>query len=984
MEKSKKIISLLLALIMTLSVFTIVPFSAGAAQADVSPVGAPESYTDIHVGDTLFPEFEDGVDTAYFKFIPEQDMPIIFTSRSSFGVTAYLYDAEMNQLAFSEESSYDLDRAGGFNFKIAYDVSAGNTYYFGVKYKSFSFFDVQLRELPEIRVGETAAAMFAKGGDYAYFKFVPEQDMTIDFTSLSDSDTYGYLYDADMNLLTYHENRRGSFDIVYDVTAGNTYYLCAYYSYGGSVNVQLTIKKDPEIKPTEPPTQSPTDAPTEPSTDAPTEPSTDVPAQVINSGTTGDCTWTLDDEGVLTISGNGAMADYYWSSTAPWGESITEVIIQDGVTNIGNYAFEYCEELTSVTIPDTVTSIGESAFTGCSGLTGVTIPDTVTSIGEYAFAGCSGLTSVAIPDSVTSIDRGTFAGCSGLTSVAIPDTVTSIGKKAFFGCTGLTSVTIPDSVTSIGYEAFKDCTGLTSVTIPDSVISIGDDAFYRCDVLTSVYITDIAAWCNIDFFSSTANPLFNNSLILPHNLYLNDELVTDLVIPDGVTSIDDYAFYGCTSITSVTIPDSVTSIDNEAFRNCTGLTSVTIPDSVTSIGRFAFDHSSGLTSVTIGNSVTSIGDMAFSNCASLSSITVGSGNKIYDSRNNCNAIIETDENELLFGCNSTVIPDSVTSIGEDAFHGCKGLTSVTIPDSVTSIEYKAFWDCKGLTSVTIGNGVTSIGEYAFEGCTGLTSVTIGNSVKSIDVRAFYGSEGLTSVTIPDSVTSIGDLALGYGMDYEKVVGFTIYGVKGSEAERYANDNEFMFVALGTPVELHDDTTDISVTLTDDVELSVADVTGSETTGNIQLVGEKIEKAYEIKLMNDGEAIQPSGEVTVKIPCDNENAKVYRVEADGSLTDMHAVYTDGYLVFTTDHFSVYIVAVDEPEANVLLGDVDGDGTISILDATAIQRVLADFAVKSFNEKAACVTGEDLSILDATMIQRYLADFATPYHIGDYVK
>ena len=420
-------------------------------------------------------------------------------------------------------------------------------------------------------------------------------------------------------------------------------------------------------------------------------PATALAADIVDSGTCGaeddgsNLTWTLDSEGVLTISGAGAMKEYD-PYKAPWYGSRSRVksaVIADGVTSIGDYAFRDCYNLASVTIPDSVTSIDWSAFAGCASLTSVTIPGSVTSIGGAAFSDCTSLTSVTIPDSVT-----------------------SIGDYAFSDCTSLTSVTIPNSVTSIGHDAFYNCASLTSVMIPDSMTSIGNDAFHYCKSLTSV------------------------------------------TIPDSVTSIDVNAFAGCTSLTSVEIPDSVTSIDGGAFYNCKSLTSVTIPDSVTSIGDGAFAYCTSLTSVAIPDSVTSIGDGAFALCTSLTGIWAAEGSSHYAS-DAFGVLFNKDKTTLVqcpgAFSGSYAIPDSMTSIDWRAFAGCTSLTSVTIPSSVTSIGGATFSDCSSLTSVTIPSGVTSIRDYTFNGCTSLTSVTIPDSVTSIDWCAFAGCTSLTDV-----------------------------------------------------------------------------------------------------------------------------------------------------------------------------------------------------------------------------------------------
>jgi len=472
--------------------------------------------------------------------------------------------------------------------------------------------------------------------------------------------------------------------------------------------------------------------------------------------------------------------DLYYNITSSSAPYTVEVTYQDGWLS-NNYL-----GLTTVTIPETVTYNGTTY--------------SVTSIGDWAFYSCSSLTSITIPNSVMSIGDEAFSYCSALTSVTIGNSVTSIGNTAFSYCSALTSITIPNSVTSIGNTAFYDCSSLTSVTIGNSVTSIGNTAFYNCDSLTKTnYTGDIAGWCKIKFGGTSANPISNS-----HNLYINDQEIQDLVIPNTVDSVQNYAFYECFSLNAVTIPNSVKSIGYNTFQNCCFLkkdfinnssldaeengywgalvgesevggliiqettvvgcrknvTIATIPNYITNIGNNAFYDCSALTSITIPKSVTSIGNSAFYNCDSLTKT-----NYTGDIAGWCDIKFDSSRSNPMFYSQNLyindqeikdlVIPNSVDSIHDYTFYNGSALSSVSLSNSVTSIGNYAFSGCSSLTSITIPNSVTSVGNCAFDYCSSLNLVTLGKGVTSVGNWAFADCSSLTSITIPNSVTNIG-------------------------------------------------------------------------------------------------------------------------------------------------------------------------------------------------------------------------------------
>ncbi len=448
-------------------------------------------------------------------------------------------------------------------------------------------------------------------------------------------------------------------------------------------------------------------------------------------------TWSYSGS-TLTISGTGDMTDYSYFDQAPWKSyNIKNIVINSGVTSIGNYAFYFLSNLTSVSIPDTVTRIGEDAFEHCDSLTRIVIPQSVTEIGDSCFWGCDNLSQVNIPQGVTVIEDMAFGFCDNLKSIALPDSIVTIGSSAFMN-SGISSIVLPDSVETIEWQVFSDCENLTSLHIPANVNYIGEGFLSGCNALSYITVDennvyyDSRNYCNaiIDTYTDTlvagcANTVIPADVVeIGMSAFCGVSSLTNITIPASVKRISGNAFSGCNTLASVTLSEGLESIGNSAF-SCTSIANIEFPSTLTSIEYGAF-QSSALTSVTIPKNITVIEDSVFNYCYNLASLK---------------------------------FHDGITHIGSWAFADCSLLTGdLVIPDSVTTIDHGAFEYCYSLNgTLTLPENLTTIGSYAFSGCSGITGeLIIPDKVTTIGYDAFANMENITSITIGENVTVLGN------------------------------------------------------------------------------------------------------------------------------------------------------------------------------------------------------------------------------------
>ncbi len=423
----------------------------------------------------------------------------------------------------------------------------------------------------------------------------------------------------------------------------------------------------------------------------------------------------------LTISGTGDMANYSYSNR-PWEtyeDKITTVVIADGVTSIGAYAFYSFGKVTSITIPESVTKIGMTAFNACKLLTTVALPSGITAIPDRAFTNCTGLTSITIPANVKTIGSSAFEGCTGLTSIVIPEGVTTIKDKAFASCKGLTSVTIPASVTSIDFSAFENCTNLLNLIIDSNNPNYSSDEF---GVLFNKDKTTLIAYPVGSTATSYTVP--DTVTTIGANAFKGQTALTKVTIPASVTTIEEYAFYGCSALQNVIFDGEHTAlatIGQYAFSECDSLAGITLPDSVTTIGKNAFANNDNFADISIPAGVTTIESKAFV------------GTALYNNAENWTNDILYIDNYLIVANSSlsgaVQIKDGTRMIADEAFYACTNITSFVIPDGVTTIGNGAFANCSALADITIPASVKTIKDSAFNGCSALKEVYYSGGAK---------------------------------------------------------------------------------------------------------------------------------------------------------------------------------------------------------------------------------------------------------------
>lgn len=521
------------------------------------------------------------------------------------------------------------------------------------------------------------------------------------------------------------------------------------------------------------------------------------------SYTSGDYTYELNDDG-------SAIITQYSGSAA----ALTIPSSLDGhtVTQIDSYAFEKNTALTSVSIPETVTELEYYAFKSCTSLTAVTIPSGLTkagSLGNGAFSGCSALTTVQFGSGLTSIPEELFEG-TGLKTITLPGSVRSIGSWAFANCTKLEQIRFPSGLTSIGHSAFESCTALTAVMLPERLTELGYAAFENCSALKSVWIpkslTNNGLGEGFKGCTALTDITFETGITKIADHQFDGAPIKSITIPSTVTTIGMNAFSDCANLTAIDLPTSVTEIESDAFNNCTSLTSVTLSDGLIELGNEVFKGCTALTAVALPDSLTTLGYGVFRDCSALTSVEFPAG---------IQSLSWSNSNGMLRNCTSlrsVKLPETASSLGDYFFAGCTALKQIVLPDSVTEIGSNVFNGCTALTDVTLSTNLQAIPANTFYGCASLQTLVAPYAVTKIGKTAFANCTSLTSLTLLRNVAEAASDALSYP---EQV---TIYGIKGSYAERYAASVGASFVAIDRPATAVSLPKNVTVKVNDSVRL----------------------------------------------------------------------------------------------------------------------------------------------------------------------
>ncbi len=530
--------------------------------------------------------------------------------------------------------------------------------------------------------------------------------------------------------------------------------------------------------------------------------------------------WSFyEAEGKVVISGAGVMEDYKDASSVPWKnylQNIVEVCIEDGVTNIGMYAFANCKSLKKVKLSNGITSIGYRAFYNCTSLEDVNMPvnwaDCPTSKAGtvnsdycgHIFEGCQSLKKITIqegmkaipsyglcysdyleeielPGSLTEIKNHTFYKCTKLLSVTIPEGVASIGKSAFCYCSALQSVSMSEGVTELALFAFYNCVSLEKVTLPDSIVKIGFQAFADCAKLSKINIPLNWKECPTANNDGTMNTdgcghIFEGCKLLkkieipegkktlPGFAFNMCNYLEDVKLPSTLTSISNHCFFDCSKLQGVTIPEGVTSINKSAFNACRSIVSIEMPETVTSVGSFAFESCPLLETVHMADAIEKIGYRAFANCPKLESINIPLNWKECLSSNSSETINSGNSGHIFEDCESLTmieLPLGMTNIPRYGFCYSNYITEVKLPESITTMERCAFYDCTSLVNINIPKSVSCMEEYSFGNCRSLRAVKLNEGLKEIKDYTFSECSALAVVSIPKSVAEIGSDAFEY-------------------------------------------------------------------------------------------------------------------------------------------------------------------------------------------------------------------------------